>query len=83
MADRTDREIVDAMAREFYRMLGYVVPADHHFYDVERRNYHPQEALCWAMACHAQQVLTDTDPADALANLDDGFDVVETVSDDD
>lgn len=70
---RTDLEIVkqtNAMAREFYRMLGYTVPVAHRFYETDRANYHPQEALCWAMACHAQRELTSTDPDDALANLD-------------
>jgi len=52
-------------------MLGYVVSDDHRFYETERVNYHPQEALCWSMACHAQRELTSTDPDDALANLDD------------
>lgn len=74
MATRTDREIVEqtnTLAREFYSMLGYVVPATHRFYDAERIDYHPQEALCWAMACHAQRELTSTDPDDALRNLED------------
>ena len=73
-ATRTDLEIVEqtnTLAREFYRMLGYVVSDDHRFYETERVNYHPQEALCWSMACHAQRELTSTDPDDALANLDD------------
>lgn len=73
-ATRTDLEIVEqtnTLAREFYSMLGYTVTVEHKFYDVDRPNYHPQEALCWSMACHAQRELTSTDPDDALANLED------------
>ena len=71
---RTDREIVDQtndMARVFYEMLGYMVPSGHRFYELDRVNYHPQESLCWAMACLAHKELTGTDPYDAVANLDD------------
>jgi hypothetical protein len=74
MNARTDREIVvqtNALAREFYLMLGYSVPVTHCFYDNARPNYHPQEAMCWAMACTAQKELTNTDPDDALSNLED------------
>lgn len=71
--ERSDVEIVaqtNRLARAFYLMLGYEVADDHRFYDFERKNYHPQERMCWTMACLAQTELTDTDPDDALANLD-------------
>jgi len=74
VSDRTDREIVNqtnALARVFYKMLGHEVTADHLFYETSRQNYHPQEAMCWSMACAAQRELTATDPDDAIANLDD------------
>jgi len=70
---RTDREIVNqtnALARIFYKMLSHEVDAEHRFYDVSRENYHPQEAMCWSMACAAQRELTATDPDDAVANLE-------------
>lgn len=62
---RTDREIVEqtnAMARDFYRVMGYSAPERFRF----DKATHPAELLCWTMACHAQQVLTQTDPEDAL-----------------
>ena len=72
--ERTDREIVaqtNALARAFYLTLGYKVADDHRFYDFERTNYHPQERMCWDMACMAQIELTATDPGDALDGVDD------------
>ncbi len=32
---------------------------------------HPHEVEAWRGACAAQRLLTDTDPEDALANLED------------
>lgn len=35
-----------------------------------RNSENPRGAACWAMACKVQEMLTDTDPEDAVANLD-------------
>ena len=51
-------------------VVGHTVGAEHLFYETGRADYHPQERMCWDMACAAQQELTSTDPNDALANLD-------------
>ena len=62
---RTPREIVDQtneLAREFYMMVGCEVPSGYRF-DKAR---HPQERGCWAMACAAQLMLTDTDVEDVM-----------------
>lgn len=62
---RADREIVDqtnALARDFCRAMGYSVPDGFRF----DKATHPTELLCWTMACRAQQILTQTDPEDAL-----------------
>lgn len=70
---RTAEQIIqqtNALAREFYRLMGYVVTEGHRF-DIERVNRHPQEVLCWKMACAAQYELTATDVEDAQSELDD------------
>ncbi|PAW76794.1 MAG: hypothetical protein B9S32_13735 [Verrucomicrobia bacterium Tous-C9LFEB] len=64
--NRSDSDIVDqtnALAREFYRLMGYVVRDGYRF----DQAHHPQEKMCWAMACHAQETLTETDPNDVLS----------------
>lgn len=69
---RTNQEILqqtNELARVFYRLLGYVVPEGHRF-DQGRGTAHPQERLCWQMACEAQLLLTETDVEDAIADLD-------------
>lgn len=74
---RTAKEIVDQtneLARHFYAMQGYEVPKDFRF-DTETENRHPDERACWAMACAAQLLLTDTDVEDAMQELDAGEDV--------
>lgn len=69
---RTPEEIIEqtnALARQFYAMMGYKVSVDFRF-DQERVNTHPQERLCWAMACAAQLELTDTAIDDVLEELE-------------
>lgn len=75
MPERTDHEIVEQtnkLARTFYRLaFGHTVGPEHRFYESDRADYHPQERMCWDMACAAQQELTNTDPDDAVANVED------------
>ena len=62
---RTDREIVEQtneLARKLYRLRGYVVAEGYRF----DKATHPHMREAWAGACEAQQLLTDTDPNDAL-----------------
>lgn len=69
---RTPQEIIaqtNELAREFYRLMGYVVSEGHRFDDEGRINRHPQEALCWNMACAAQYELTGTDIEDVQTEI--------------
>jgi len=69
---RTDQEIVEQtneIARQMYLIRGYQIPSKHKFYEFDRLNFHPHERECWDMACIAQEILTGTDPNDALSNL--------------
>jgi hypothetical protein len=66
---RTDQEIIDQtnrLARAFYNLQGYQVPEGYEF----NRASHPNERALWHMACAAQFELTETDPNEALVNLD-------------
>ncbi len=73
LADResmTDREIVDkcnALARQFYACRGYDVPEGYRF----DQAHHPQEQEAWDMACLAFEELLQTDPNEAISNLED------------
>lgn len=69
---RTAKEIVDqthALAETFYKELGYVHERGKHgnLYESE----HPTEQCMWRLACMAQIELTNTDPEDALTELED------------
>lgn len=66
---RTPQEIVDQtneLARELYRRRGYLHPPGYRF----DKATHPHEVEAWNGACEAQRFLTDTDPDDALQELD-------------
>ena len=66
---RTEREIIDqtnALARELYAIRGYHARDGYRFDQAT----HPHEVEAWRGACAAQVLLTDTDPDDALANLE-------------
>lgn len=68
---RQNTEIIEQtneLARTFYLLMGYEVSA--HRFDIERTNTHPQERLCWRMACEAQLLLTDTDIDDVLSDME-------------
>lgn len=69
---RTDQEIVDQtneIARIIYASRGYTVPVGFEFH-TETINRHPYERACWQAACEIQDLLTQTDPQDALDNLE-------------
>lgn len=66
---RTAQEIVNQtneLARELYRLRGYVRPRNYRF----DKATHPQEVEAWNGACEAQRLLTDTDVDDALQELE-------------
>jgi hypothetical protein len=66
---RTDEEIVqqtNELARDFYGLTGNRVSPGYRF----DRAAHPLEQLCWKMACRAQELLTETNPEDALSAVD-------------
>lgn len=69
----TDQEIVERtnqLAREFYAQHGYNARLGFRF-DLSA---HPQERTMWRCACAVMQMLLDTDPDDALTNLEDDAD---------
>lgn len=62
---RSDGEIVrqtNELARELYRLRGYVVPEGYRF----DKSTHPHARESWEGARTAQLMLTETDPDDAL-----------------
>lgn len=62
---RTDQEIVDQtleLARKLYSLRGYEAKPGFKFYDSQ----HPHELEAWEAACIAQELLTHTDPREAL-----------------
>ncbi len=66
---RTDQEIVEQtneLARELYRIRGYIRPRGYRF----DRATHPHEVEAWNGACEAQRMLTLTDPDEALMELE-------------
>lgn len=67
---KTDAQIVaecNALAREFYMLHGYGVEKGYRF----DKAHHPQELGMWLLAAMAYEHCTDTDPEDALSNLED------------
>lgn len=73
---RTAQEIVDqtnALANKLYALRGYIERPGFRF-DLAT---HPHEVEAWEGACAAQLMLTDTDPMDAIAELEDVEDVGE------
>ena len=66
---RTDKQIVyqtNELARQLYLLRGYEAREGYRFDQAT----HPHEVEAWEGACAAQRLLTDTDPNDAVANLE-------------
>lgn len=64
----TDQQVVNRanqLAREFYTQSGCNAKVGFRF-DL---SCHPQEQLMWRYACVAFEMLLNTDPDDAVANL--------------
>ena len=69
---RTAQEIIDQtneIARIIYDSMGYTVPKGTEFH-TDTINRHPHETNCWNAACEIQLLMTETDPEDALAELE-------------
>ena len=69
MKSRTDKEIIEQtnnLAKDFYKVMGYNGIEGFRFYE----SSHPQERLCWILACKAQEKLTNTEIEDILDNLE-------------
>lgn len=67
--EMNDREIIEKcndLAREFYKMMGYVRTKSFSFYQAT----HTQERLCWEMARLACETLSGDEIEDALEGLD-------------
>lgn len=65
MSRRSDQAIVDLsneLAREFYNIMGYQVPAGYKFDSA----HHPQEVMCWCMAVTAIEMIEGTEVGQAL-----------------
>lgn len=66
---RTAREIVDqtiTIADIIYASRGYVQVKGFKYW----LSKHPHEIQAWDAACQIQELMTDTDPEDALAELE-------------
>lgn len=66
---RTDAQILhqtNELARLIYAARGCIARPGYQFHLAQ----HPAEVESWQAACEAQKMLTDTDPEDALSNLD-------------
>lgn len=67
---RSSQQIVDQtneLARQFYALLQYEVKRGYRFDQAT----HPTEVAMWDMACIAQEMLTDTEVANALSDIED------------
>jgi hypothetical protein len=66
---RSNIEIIEQtmdLADKFYGAHGYIERPGYNY----MKSTHPQERLMWAMACVAQEVITNTDPMDAVNELE-------------
>lgn len=66
---RTAQQIVDQtieIANIIYASRGYVQRAGFRYWE----SRHPHELSAWSAACQIQELMTDTDPEDALAELE-------------
>jgi hypothetical protein len=69
---RTAKQIVDQtnkIARIIYASRGYEVPEGTEFH-TETVNRHPYERSCWNAACEIQELMTQTDPMNAVDELE-------------
>lgn len=66
---RSEQQIINQtneLARDLYALRGYNVEKGYRFDQAT----HPHEVEAWQGACAAQLLLTDTDPMEALVELE-------------
>lgn len=66
---KTPQDVINEtieVALELYSFLGYEAKPGFKFWESK----HPTEVMVWAMACAMMERFTDTDPEDALAELE-------------
>jgi hypothetical protein len=67
---RTDRQIVDQTEELAVWLLSWLFNHQPETDTPMRESTHPFAERCWAAACHIQEMLTATDPENAVAELD-------------
>jgi hypothetical protein len=67
---RTDQQIVDQTEELAVWLLSWRFNHQPETDTPMRRSTHPFAERCWAAACHIQEMLTATDPENAVAELD-------------
>ena len=67
---RTDQQIVDQTEELAVWLLSWAFNRQPETPIPMRESHHPMAERCWAAACHIQEMLTATDPDNAVAELD-------------
>jgi hypothetical protein len=67
---RTDQQIVDQTEELAVWLLSWCFNHQPETDAPMRESAHPFAERCWAAACHIQEMLTATDPENAVAELD-------------
>jgi hypothetical protein len=67
---RTDQEIVDQTEKLAVWLLSWCFNHQPETLTPMRESAHPFAQRCWSAACHIQEMLTNTDPENAVAELD-------------
>lgn len=67
---RSDKEIVQQTEALAVYLLSWCFSHEPETATPMRDSTHPFARRCWAAACHIQEMLTDTDPENAVTELD-------------
>lgn len=67
---RTDQQIVDQTEELAVWLLHWAFSRQPETPTPMRESRHPMAERCWAAACHIQEMLTATDPENAVSELD-------------
>jgi hypothetical protein len=67
---RTDQQIVDQTEELAVWLLSWCFNHQPETATPMRESTHPFAERCWSAACHIQEMLTDTDPENSVAELD-------------
>lgn len=77
---RTDQQIVDQTEELAVWLLSWCFNHQPETETPMRQSTHPFAERCWAAACHIQEMLTDTDPMNAVAEVDVELDAAQQAS---